>query len=63
MQALVARIVLRYVAGALVGWGLLGAEAGYQIGSDPDLAILLGMGIGAITEGAYLIARKRGWVT
>lgn len=60
MQALIGRIILRYVAGALVGWGLLGAEFGYQIGNDPDLAILLGAGIAAITEGAYLIVRKRG---
>lgn len=60
MQALVARIFLRYVAGALVGWGLLGETAGYQIANDPDLAILLGMGIGAITEAVYVIARKQG---
>lgn len=63
MQALIARIVLRYLAGIFVGWGLLGAEAGYQIGNEPDLAILLGIGLGSITEAAYLVARKRGWVT
>lgn len=60
MTQLIARIILRYVAGILVGWGLLGQETGYQIANDPDLAILLGMGIAAITEGAYLVARKRG---
>ncbi|MDK8874422.1 hypothetical protein [Paracoccus sp. SSJ] len=60
MPQLVARIVLRYIAGILVGWGMLGPDTGYQIANDPDLAILLGMGIAAITEGVYLVARKRG---
>lgn len=60
MPQLIARIVLRYVAGIFVGWGLLSPETGYQIANDPDLAILLGMGIAAITETVYLVARRRG---
>jgi hypothetical protein len=57
----VARILLRYAAGALVAWGLLGDDAGFQIANDPDLALLAGMGIAAATEALYAVAKRMGW--
>lgn len=65
MTAVVARIVLRYVAGALVIKGLIPEDTGTQIASDADLLGILetglGLGIGALTEGWYYLARKFGW--
>lgn len=65
MTAVVARIILRYAAGALVIKGLLPEETGTQIASDADiLGILemgLGLGIGVATEVWYYFARKFGW--
>lgn len=65
MTAVVARIVLRYAAGALVIKGLLPEEAGTQLATDADvlniLEIGLGLGIGAVTECWYFLARKFGW--
>lgn len=65
MTAVVARIVLRYAAGALVIKGLLPEETGTQIASDADILSIvetgLGLGIGAVTEAWYFLARKFGW--
>ena len=65
MTAVVARIVLRYVAGALVIKGLIPEDTGTQIAADADLLGILetglGLGIGALTEGWYYLARKFGW--
>lgn len=65
MSAVVARILLRYGAGALVAKGLLDAETGAGISSDQDLLALAqvaaGAAIGAGTEIAYWLARKFGW--
>lgn len=65
MTAVVARIVLRYAAGALVIKGILPEETGAQIAGDADilniLEVGLGLGIGAVTEAWYFLARKFGW--
>lgn len=65
MTAVVARIILRYVAGALVIKGLLPEETGTQIATDSDILniveVVLGLGIGAVTEAWYFLARKFGW--
>lgn len=53
-----ARIVLRYGVG-----GVLGMEAGSALAGDPDLVMLLAAAIGAATEAAYVLAKKRGWMT
>lgn len=63
MSSVIARIVLRYAAAALVTMGLLDSEIGYQIGADPDLLMLLGMAIGVAVEMAYAAAKKLGWAT
>lgn len=61
MTAVIARIALRYAAGALIAKGVLDPGTGDTIINDPDLQILAGAGIGVISEGWYVIARKLGW--
>lgn len=52
----VARIALRYVAGALVGM-----EIGDQLAMDPDLVLLVAAGLAAVVEGVYAFAKRHGW--
>lgn len=59
----IARIVLRYIVGAAVMYGLIGAETGEYLAVDPDLTLVVGSAIGAIVEVAYAYAKKRGWAT
>lgn len=63
MTAVIARIALRYISGALVIKGLLPADSG--IATDPDvinlIEVALGLAIGASTEGWYMLARRMGW--
>ncbi len=67
MQAVVARIALRYVAAALVTHGLLTADVGGTLSGDPDVLMLIqvvaGAGIGIAIEGWYALARRFGWET
>lgn len=54
----IARILLRYVAGA----GIMGSQTlGNQLAADPDLVLYLSLGIAAVVESAYAFAKKRGW--
>jgi hypothetical protein len=56
----IARIALRY----LVGAAIMGSdEIGFQLASDPDLVMVAALGIGALVEGAYAWAKKRGGAT
>ena len=57
------RIALRYFAGALVAYGLIAPEDAQVITMDPDVALLVGAALGAIVEGAYALARRKGWAT
>lgn len=63
MTAVIARILARWIAGALIGYGLVGAETGAQLAVDPDVALLLAGIVGAVTEGAYVLAKRKGWAT
>lgn len=54
----VARIVLRYLVGALVGM-----DAGNILAADPDIVTYAALGIGVVVEAVYAFARKRGWAT
>ena len=63
MSAVITRIVLRYLSGLLVGYGVLPHEVGSQLAVDPDVALVLGAIIGAATEGFYAWAKKKGWAT
>jgi hypothetical protein len=56
-----ARILLRYVSGALVAYGVIPHEVGAELAVDPDLALAVGAVIGALTEGFYALARRNGW--
>ena len=59
MMAPVARILLRYVAGAV-----LGSEVGGMLAGDPDVVRIVAAGLTlAMTEAAYAAARIRGWAT
>ena len=53
-----ARILLRYGVGVA-----LGSAIGQQLAADPDLVILVSLGLGAGVEGAYALARRKGWAT
>lgn len=65
MLPVVTRIILRYGSGALVLHGVLSPDDGNALVTDPDVAqaleIGLGLGMGAISEGWYYLARKFGW--
>jgi len=67
MTAVIARILLRYIAGALVLKGLLPDELGNTIVTDPDIIsiteVIVGAAIGAAVEGWYSIAKRMGWST
>ena len=67
MNGPIARVLVRYVSGALVMKGLLDAGVGKQIASDPDLVALVQTGLGllmsAVTEGFYWLAKRYGWKT
>ncbi len=58
MNSAIARIVLRY----LVGAAFMGSDQiGQQLAADPDLVMIVALGIGAAVEGAYALAKRRGW--
>lgn len=52
----IARILLRYGVGYL-----LGAEIGETLALDQDVVTFVALGIGAATEAAYALAVKKGW--
>jgi len=54
---------LRYLAAALVTYGLVPVDVGAQIAMDPDLIALLGLTLAAAVEGVYALAKRRGWAT
>jgi hypothetical protein len=53
-----ARIVLRYIIG-----GVLGMEAGALLAGDPDVVFYVALGIGAVVEVLYAYAKRKGWAT
>lgn len=63
----ISRIILRYLAGALVAYGLLDAPMGDQIASDPDILSFVSLGVGTAaglaTEVGYALAKRWGWAT
>ena len=63
----IVRNILRYLAGALVARGLLGADTGAALATDPALleavTVAAGLVLGTATEIAYAIARHLGWRT
>lgn len=68
------RIALRYIAGALVAYGIVPADLASEVASDPDVisllmdganwtVILLGTGLAGLIEWVYAFAKKHGWAT
>lgn len=59
------RIFLRWAAGFLIAKGIFNESDANLITADPELAAMiemgLGMALGAISEGWYVLARKFGW--
>ncbi len=67
MLAPLVRVLLRYVAGFLAGYGIAVNAAGYVLADDPDVVFLVSCAlsgiIGAAIEGFYALAKKYGWST
>jgi len=61
MIAPMARIILRYVSGALGAAGLLAPDVAAQVGADPDLVLVVAAVLTIATEGAYAVAVRKGW--
>ena len=59
----ISRIILRYLAAALVTYGIVPVDVGAQIAMDPDLIALLGLALATLVEIIYTLAKRRGWVT
>ena len=53
-----ARVILRYGIGYLAG-----SQAGEALAMDPDAVVVLSLALGAAVEGAYAIAKRKGWPT
>lgn len=54
----IARIVLRYVVGAVIGMA-----QGEMLAADPDVVTIAALALGAIVEGLYALAKRKGWAT
>lgn len=67
MTAVWARIIMRYLSGALVSAGFISADFGAQLATDAELHGVLVMALGAvlsvIAEWAYRLAKRFGWAT
>lgn len=61
MAMVIARILLRYGAGALIAHGLLAQDVGTSLAADPDIQIAAGALLGFIAESMWIVARRRGW--
>ena len=61
------RNVLRYLSGALVAKGLIGAETGTALAADPvvieAITVAAGLMLGSVTEAVYALAKRMGWPT
>lgn len=56
MNGAIARIFLRYGVGLVIGM-----KAGEALAGDPDVVLIIAAGIGATTEYAYRLAKRKGW--
>lgn len=67
MTSVVARIVMRYLAAALVARGLLTEDIGAMLTGDADViaavTTVLGVVMAAAVEGWYYLARRLRWAT
>ena len=63
MTGPLARIIVRYLAGALVAYGLITPDVADSGATDPDSALAVGAALGVLVEGVYAVAKARGWAT
>lgn len=61
MIAPLTRIIARYLAGAMVAYGLMAPQD--AVAMHPDLVAIVGAVLGVAVESAYAFARRRGWAT
>lgn len=65
LNGAIIRIALRYGAGFLVARGLMGADDASMLSNDPDVQMVIEVGVGALTsvatESFYYLAHKFGW--
>lgn len=54
----IARIVIRYVVGLIVG-----ADTAGILAADPDVITMAAVAIGGAVEVMYAIAKRKGWAT
>ena len=54
----IARIVIRYAVGLIVGDDMAGVLA-----ADPDVVTIAAVAIGAAVEVVYSVAKRKGWAT
>jgi hypothetical protein len=54
----IARVLIRYIVGAVIGMDGAAILAG-----DPDVVTVVALGIGAAVEVAYTMAKRKGWAT
>jgi hypothetical protein len=57
----ISRIVGRWAASALVTYGMVAPEYGSAL--DADLALVIGVVLGAAVEAGYIAAKRLGWAT
>lgn len=61
MIAPLARIAARYIAGVLVAYGVFSPADAALL--EPEFVALAGALLGFAVEGAYFIAKRKGWTT
>lgn len=54
----IARILIRYTVGAIVG-----PDVAQILAGDPDVITVVALAIGAAVEVAYTLAKRKGWAT
>jgi hypothetical protein len=58
MTGPIARIILRYGVGLVIGM-----EAGEMLAGDADIVGVVALAVGVATEAVYTYAKRKGWAT
>ena len=61
MTGPIARIIARYIVGALVAYGAFGVDDAALI--EPEIVLIVATISGAAIEAFYAYARRKGWAT
>lgn len=57
----IARIIVRYLVGGGIAYGLLTPDIGAQI--EPDAVLVISAVLGAVVEALYALAKRYRWAT